>query len=171
MAFDLVFVWDRGLIGGVKEIIGDIPLVGLTGLGSWVSQKLQDTLKMSGLYPADMDALKPVLVNTAHIVAKGDDPFSVQYRSIQDLALRASSSTVDPFATLLEKIDDGALELLEKMNDGIQVAAIDVPILGNILVTIALPEALTGQARGFVAQCLDAVRSAVGEIRSSQVWQ
>ena len=64
----------EGLLEAAEGALGSLPLVGDMGIGRWAADALRDAVRAAGLQPANTDALRPVLVNTAHVAgAVGDD--------------------------------------------------------------------------------------------------
>ena len=69
---DLLFSYLEGTesyIGGVTGFMEKFPLIGNSELASWAEKALRDTLELVGLQPVEMESLKPVLVNTVHVLA------------------------------------------------------------------------------------------------------
>lgn len=61
-----------GLLGAVEKLIGSIPLIGSTGLGTWASGALKDGIESAGLEPANTSSAKPFVSNTVHVAQRGD---------------------------------------------------------------------------------------------------
>ncbi|NTU89251.1 MAG: hypothetical protein HGA54_04995, partial [Actinobacteria bacterium] len=69
---DLLFSYlegTEGCIDGVAAYIERFPLIGSSDLASWAENEMRDTLELVGLQPVEMESLKPVLVNTTHVLA------------------------------------------------------------------------------------------------------
>lgn len=171
---ELLGAYARGqdaLVEGARVALDSLPLASGSGLGTWAAEKLQDALGVCGLEPAQLDALKPVLVNTSRVTADGQDAFSVRYAQVKQYALSTSSSSGNVFEGLVDSVEADALDALEVAEDGVVVALIDFPV-GNVSipVTVALPSAMADDARSFVDQAADQVRSLVGEVAGVRVW-
>ena len=63
-----------GLVSAVGGILDGLPLMGASGLGSWAREGLTGVIENCGLEPARTDSAKPVVINTAHVVGRGDGP-------------------------------------------------------------------------------------------------
>lgn len=56
------------LLETVESVLNGIPLMGASGLGSWASGALKDTVEGFGFAPVDLAARKAVLVNSQHVL-------------------------------------------------------------------------------------------------------
>lgn len=161
----------EALVGAVEQALGSLPLVGPSGLGSWAAGKLRDSLDAVGLAPAQLDALKPVLVNTGHVTAAGDDAFSASFATAKQRALSASSPSTSLFVALVDGVESSVLDHVERLEDGVVVATVEFPAAGlSFPVTLALPPAVSQGAAGFVEQCAEVVRSFAGSLSSVRSW-
>ena len=59
-----------GVIGAIRDGLNGLPLLEKTGLGTWAAHKLTGLIEGVGLQPAPLNALRPVVVNSAHVVGK-----------------------------------------------------------------------------------------------------
>lgn len=155
----------EALAGAVEGAAASIPLVGASGLGPWAAGALRGAFATAGLQPARLNALRPVLVNSVHVVAAGEGRFSATYRSVREQALRFSSPTADLFSSVALELEAEALDAVAAGERGIEVARIELPVGGvSIPVTVALPPSLAEGARDLVERCFDAVGSLYGEV-------
>lgn len=164
----------QAALGDAAEAaISSVPLVSASGLGVWAAKALQDALATAGLHPARLDALRPVLVNSAHVTSAEEGRFSVTYRSVREQALRFSSPTADLFASVALELESEALDAVSAAERGIELARIELPIGGvSIPVTVTLPPSLTEDARDLVRRCFDAVSALYGEATEAvRPWQ
>ncbi len=159
------------LTDAIRNALDWIPLSSVSGLGTWAAETLESLIEAVGLAPADLDALKPVLVNTAHIASADDGAFSVTYQSVQSAALNMSSSSTGLFSTLSEYIDSSSGGLLGNSESGIEIAVVEFPI-GDITfpITLTLPSAITDLANGFLDQCIEAINSLSQTLFGVKEW-
>ena len=126
---------ERGLAG--------IPLVGESGLGPWAAQALRGALGAAGIAPANLDALKPALVNSAYVAEKDEGPIGARLLSAKESAA-SGGGLGDLFSSLLAGgAPDGAAEASAPT-----VVIARIELLGSggpsIPVEIALPDAARG---------------------------
>lgn len=160
------------LSGAVESALGSLPLASASGLGTWASGKLRDAVASCGLEPVELDALKPVLVNTGHVAAAGEDAFSVRFLEVKQRALATSSGSGSLFVALVDDVEADALGFLDRAEGGVTVASVELPVGGvRIPVKLALPSFAADEARGFVAECARKVRSAAGSFTGVRVWE
>lgn len=75
------------LLETVESVLSGIPLMGASGLGSWASGALKDTVEGFGFAPVDLAARKAVLVNSQHVLKADDSAFSARLLSAKEAAL------------------------------------------------------------------------------------
>ena len=155
----------EALAEAVESAASEVPLVSASGLGTWAAGALRDAFAAAGLQPARLGALRPVLVNSAHVAAAGDDRFSATFRSVREQALRFSSPTADLFTSVALELESEALDAVSAAERGVEVARIELPIGDvSIPVTVALPPSLGDDARDLVGRAFDAAASLYGEV-------
>ena len=106
----------------MSDVIGDAldSLDGVFGLGSWLRQKLDDVVEVTGLSPGDMRLKKPVLTSSAKVLAAdGIDEDGYIRQGIQGLA---NSNSYLEMARVL-----GVTAVLANVGDKITVAEIPIP--------------------------------------------
>ncbi len=162
-----------GLRASIEVAFESVPIVGGSGLSDWASKKFKLLMESVGLQPADLDSPKPVLVNTAHIAAKGTDSFAVSFRSAQKAVLSGSSPRSDTFSILAAGVrSQGFAWIEEAEEEGFEIARIELPVEGaSIPVTIELPDAAGDQARGVIESALGATGSAYAERSGVRSWE
>lgn len=161
----------EALSGGIERALGSLPLASGSGLGKWAGDALRSGLAALGLEPVSLYALKPALINTAHVVSGDDGSFSVAYREAQQGALALSSPSGGLFSSLVDGIEARASDGLELAGEGVLVAVIDFPIGGaSIPLKLAIPPSLVQHAQGFVGECVAALRSVVGSVTGERAW-
>lgn len=138
---------ERGLEG--------IPLAGESGLGPWAAQALRGALGAAGIAPANLDALKPVLVNSAYVAQKDDGPIGARLLSAKESAA-SGGGLGDLFSSLLAGgTPEGSADAAAP---SVTIARIELlgPGGPSIPVEIALPSAArgTGGALGAIVEGL-----------------
>ncbi len=170
----LLSVYAQGqgaLTGALESALDWLPLTSESGLGSWASGALTKFVTSVGLQPADVDALKPVLVNTAHVTEADGGSFSVSFRSVQKQALEMSSSSTEVLSSLADYVDSGAQGLLDNVKGGFEIATVEFPI-GDVSfpITLTLPSAITDSASGLLEKCISALKTLSGTISGIKEW-
>ena len=80
------------LLETVESVLNGIPLMGASGLGSWASGALKDTVEGFGFAPVDLAARKAVLVNSQHVLKADDSAFSARLLSAKEAALMSQGN-------------------------------------------------------------------------------
>ena len=159
--------------GAIEHGLNGLPLVGASGLGTWAADKLKGTIKDMGLQPAEVGALKPVLVNSAHVAAKGEGSFASGYLSVKQRIVAHPLMSTDLFSSLLTEAERMAVTSIEGLDDSVQIASIE--LLGDggpsIPITIPLPDAVKSQGLGVVQSVFDQLRSFYVETTGVRVWE
>ena len=86
------------LVSGVRDCLDAVPLVGASGLGTWASGKLESAIEGVGLQPAEIGALKAVLVNSGHVASKGEGSFASGYVTVKKRVIAYPASSTDLFS-------------------------------------------------------------------------
>ena len=164
----------EGLMGAVEGALGSLPLAGDMGIGRWAADALRDAVRAAGLQPANTDALRPVLVNTAHVAgAAGDD-------AALGALVRAKGQVVahplegnDSFEGVLGCLEDVALERVEEGLDGVTVAEVQVvPGVGEpFTISVGLPPAVADGAAGAVSEAFAWLRRIHGDWAGARPWE
>lgn len=160
--------------GAVGSAAGALSFSSESGLGEWAAEAFAGAMRSIGLEPADLDALKPVIVNSLHVAqADADGAFSSRFLAVKDAALSLPGSTSSVFASAVTDIEREALDDLSVLEGSIEIATIEP--LGDagpsIPVTIALPPAVSSAASGLVERAVDALRSLVAGATGVRVWE
>lgn len=157
----------------IDGLFGSIPLASESGLGSWGASAFSSAMESLGLEPADLDALKPVTVNSVHVArADSDSAFSKRFIAARDKALAASGPTSDVFSSLVVDAERSAYDALGVFDGSVEVARISP--LGDggptIPIEIALPQSVRDAADGLVEEAADAVRSLYANVSGVRAW-
>lgn len=155
----------EALMEGVEHAFDSIPLATQSGLGLWASRALTRALRDWGLEAADLDALKPVLVNTAHVARRGNDSFCATLLSVKRVTVGVSSASSNPVSTLLSLAQQGMSGTLGISGSRIEVARIE---LFNGTCVIPLELALPLSAQGLGSGLLDSLFSSAGSISAQR---
>lgn len=159
------------LLDALERALNGIPLKSMAGMGTRAADKLESGLEACGLAPAKLDALKPVLVNTEAIAAAGNDAVMSRYREIQQKAREVFGGSTDLFSGVVEAVEERAYEELERVEEGVKVAELELPFLDEPYpVIVKLPQTLLDGARDAVERCAEGVRSAYATITGRRVW-
>lgn len=160
----MLLVYSNGmdsLTEGIEAGLNQMPLVGASGLGSWASGSLRSAFEGVGLQPAKLEALKPVLVNSAHVAAKGNETFAEGLLSMKQRVIAHPMDSTDLFNGLITDAEAVALERIEELGDSVEIASIE--LLGDAGPSIPITIPLPAQAKQFG---IDAVRRAFDELRA-----
>ena len=159
--------------GAIEHGLNGLPLVGASGLGTWAAGKLKDGIESVGLQPAEVGALKPVLVNSAHVAAKGEGSFASGYLSMKQRIVAHPLMSTDLFSSLLTEAERTAVSSIEGLGDSVQIASIELLGEGgpSIPVTIPLPDAVKAQGAGAVQVLIGELRSFYFETTGVRVWE
>lgn len=156
----------------VRQAGEAIPLESASGLGTWAADAFGSLMEGLGLQPAKLDALKPVVLNTAYVARADDGSFGARFLETKERAMSLSGPTASPFASLVTNVEEGALDELNRAGEGIQVAVIELPFgLGEQPLVIALPPAARDAAGGFISSIANGVRGAAASITGVRPWE
>ncbi len=160
--------WD-GLMTGVEEVLGGLPLVGSSGLGSWAADALRESLGAVGLEPASTAPLKPVLASSVGVARASGGDYAERFVALHDQVM------ADPSASGGFSLLGGALgrEAYDALAGGeVTIAEIELPFAGfSVPVTIALPPAVAAGAAGLVEQAMAAIDAVTGSSGGGRLWE
>lgn len=140
-----------------------------SGLGTWAQGALSSAVEAAGLEPANLNALKPALLNTGHVADADDGAFAVRFRQAKAQALSDSASG-GLVSALASGLPDAVTQALTETT--ITIAEIELPVGGvTIPVEITLPQSAAEAAGGFVEQCITAVDGAIGTAMGVRQWE
>lgn len=162
---------EESLINGVEASLSAIPLVGASGLGSWAAGALKDAISTAGLEPANIQSLKPVLVNSGHVAASSDDSVAAGYLEVKKRVIENPLPSTDLFSSLLNGAEEYVAGEIAG-TDSIEVARID--LVGNgedIAIEIPLPKQAKDYSTSLVRNLFGRLRSIALSIRGLSVWE
>ena len=161
------------LVDGVEEGLNAVPLAGASGLGTWAAEKLEGAIAAVGLQPAEVGALKPVIVNSAHVAAKGEGSLASGLVSVKQRVIAHPIPSTSLFSGLLSEAEKEAVSRIDGLGDSVEIASIE--LLGGagptIPVTIPIPAEVKDASKGFVSGIVDQVRSFYFEVTGVRVWE
>ena len=160
------------LLEGIEEGLDSLPLASASGLGTWAAGKLSDAVEDVGLQPAEIGALKPLLVNSAHVAAKDDGAFGSRYLSAKRLVVAHPLMSTDLFSSLLTDAERTAMSQIDSLGDSVEIASIELLDGGlTVPVTIPIPVEVRGWAVGAVTDLIGRLRSYYFETTGVRVWE
>lgn len=163
----------QALQQALRQAVDAVPFASASGLGTWAAAAFGEVVGALGLQPAKLDALKPVLVNSAHVAAEDASGFSARLLSAKEQAIAHPSSSTDVFSSLVTGAEQEALEGVEALDGRIQVAVIEP--LGeegpSIPLSIALPPAAKNAASGLIEDVADGIRSVYAQVTGVRAWE
>lgn len=159
------------LEGAIRDGLNSVPLAGPSGLGTWAASAFSSVVEAAGFAPANLDALRPAVVNTAHVAASDDGSFSARLLELKKAAVENPLASNDPFAALVRAAGSRASEAIESSDGQIEVASFDFGGGGaSIPITITLPEAVRDAAPGFVERLAETLIDVHSNISGSRPW-
>lgn len=161
----------QALSDTVESALNALPLASASGLGTWAAAALSDVIDAVGLTPANMDALKPVLVNSAHITLADDSAFSGRLLSIKQQAVANPLSSNDLFSSVVGAAEQGAIEDIQTA-DPIEIASVELFDGGpSFTIEIPLPSAVKETAVDVVSDIANQLRALYGQVTGVRVWE
>lgn len=156
--------------GSVTSVLDSISTNSDSGLGTWASGVLTSVVDAAGLEPADLNALKPAVLNTGHVASASSDTIAVTYTKMKNGALAASSSTTDIFSGL---ISNAHIEMTQTIDDlEFTIATIEFPVGGiSIPIKLALPQSAKDAANGLIDQCMTRLSMIAAHVSGYRAWQ
>ena len=161
------------LYSAVEGGLDSLPLVGASGLGPWVGDKLRAVVEDAGLQPAQVGALKALIVNSGHVAARGGDGFAARYLHMKQQVIAHPLSSTGLFSSLLNDAEQQALDQIEGLGSSVQIASIELfgPSGPSLPVTVPLPGFALGYAASGVQGLFDRVRSVYADVTGVRVWE
>lgn len=159
---------------GVGDALSRMPLASESGLGTWAASAFSDVVDSLGLSPAKLDSPKPVLVNTAHVLAADASGFSSALLAAKEKCVALGDAAgADLFSTALSVFEASALEALDGFERGIEIAVIEPfgETGPSIPLTIVLPPAVTSSAGRAVQGSIDRMRTVYAQAGGVRRWE
>lgn len=161
------------IVAGVKGGLDALPLASASGLGDWAAEKLTDAIGAVGLQPAEIGALKPVLVNSAHVAAKSDGSVMSGYLAVKQAVVAHPAMSADLFSAALSDAEYTAVHAIESLDGSIEIASIELLGEGgpSIPLTIPLPEPVKAQGVSAIEGIVARLRAWHAETAETRVWE
>ena len=122
----------------MDDLLGGLKQWGMGPLATWLEDRVDDAVKALDLEPADLTLMKPVLTDSANVVAHAG------VSGLSDVQERLRSITVgttDP-AALLQAMGYGAVEAIQEST--FTIAEIPLPGGGSFPLTVRVRDLLGG---------------------------
>lgn len=156
----------------VSTSLDGLPLAGASGLGTWAAGALREAVRAAGLAPAELDALKPVLVNSAHVAARDDGAFGARLLSLKKQAIAHPLGSNDVFSSIVGSVEAEAVEGIQGFDGTVEIAVIELWDGGpSVPVEIALPPAAKDAAADLVQRVADALRGVYAQVTGVRIWE
>ncbi len=160
---------------GMQRALDGLSLGSASGLGTWAADAWSSCVQEVGLEPAQLDALKPVLVNTGHVASADEDTFSARFLVAKERALAASDAAdgaSDVFSSVVDSVGSMALGDIASADGTVEVAVIEFPVGdASLPIAIMLPPAACEAADGFADSLADALRSVQEQVSGARTWE
>lgn len=162
----------KALDGAVADGLDGLPLASASGLGTWAAGALRKAVSAVGLEPVELDALKPVLVNAAHVAEADDGAFSARLLSLKRQAIANPLSSTDAFSSVVGSVEQAIVGGIEAFDGKIEIARIELLGEGgpSVPLEVSLPPAAKELASGFVEDVANALRSAYAQVSGVVAW-
>ena len=156
----------------IADGLNGLPLVGASGLGTWAADKLKGAIDAVGLQPAEVGALKPVLVNSGHVAAKSESGMA-RLVSIKQRVVAHPMMSTDLFASVLTDAEQTALARINAMGDSFTIASVELLGEGGpaIPITIPIPQPVKDYGLSAVQSLFGRVRSFYIETTGVRIWE
>ena len=163
----------EALVEGVGRGLDALPLASASGLGSWAKEKLSSAIEDVGLQPVEVGALKPLLVNTAHVAAKDDGEFGNAYLSVKQRIVAHPLMSTDLFSAVLTDAERTAVAQAEALGGSIEIASIELLGDGGVSIPIVVPVPKEAEqwAVGSIVALFEQLRSFYVETTGVRVWE
>ncbi|MFR5615581.1 MAG: molybdenum cofactor biosynthesis enzyme [Eggerthella lenta] len=162
----------EALDDSVSSALDGLPLAGASGLGAWAAGALREAVRAAGLAPAELDALKPVLVNSAHVAERDEGAFGARLLSLKEQAIEHPLGSNDVFASIVGTVEAEAVEGIQGFDGTIEIAEIELWDGGpSFPVKVALPQAAKDAAADLVQRAADGLRGVYAQVTGVRVWE
>ena len=169
----LLGVYARGqdaLRDVVRSALDGLPLVGASGLGDWAADALESAIGAVGLEPANLDALRPVLVNSAHVAAADEGGAAcARLVELKRAAVEHPLASNDAFAAVVGATEQSVLERIDAAGDSVEVATMDIEGTAHP-VTVALPPCAKDFSKGVVERITGTLLSVYSSVTGVRAW-
>ena len=141
-------------------------------MGAWAAGALREAVRAAGLAPAELAALKPVLVNSAHVAERDEGAFGARLLSLKEQAIEHPLGSNDVFASIVGTVEAEAVEGIQGFDGTIEIAEIELWDGGpSFPVKVALPQAAKDAAADLVQRTADGLRGVYAQVTGVRVWE
>lgn len=156
---------------GIDKVAGKVPFRSDSRLGIWSSERFAELMESFGLQPAELDAPKPVLVNTGQVAGADSSAFSVRLLSVKRAASGLTGDNL--LEGVIDGMEEGALQGVSQLEGPFVIAELEIAGEGSptIPLTVTLPAAARDGAAGRISAIADGLRSIAGEITGTRQWR
>ena len=162
----------EGFITGVEDTLNSLPFASQSGLGTWAAQGLTQTFEKINLAPCELAAPKPVLLNSVHVLAAGDDSFAQTLHGVKMRALTYGGATEEFVDEMISSAEQSALASVSSLGQEITIASLELfDGAVSIPITIALPAEVIEYASSLVGQGFDYLRGLSQAIIPDRRWE
>lgn len=178
----------QAFIEALESGLNQLPVISASGLGTWAAKSISNVMKDLGLEPANLNALKPVLINSYYVaneenndvpksaIGRASKTFAVKYLSIRDSAIKYSESTNSILSAISDEKELASIFNLDEViysGGSIEIAVIKP--LGDfgpsIPITIKLPKFATGTMQNIISWISTSLQSILGNLWGGKVWR
>ncbi len=171
---DALYAYLRGsqaLEKGIKDTLDSVPGFEEAGISDWASGFVEDIVAASGLAPAKVDMVRPLLVNSSHVLAT-DSSVGGTLADAQRRYASASTGSGDSVSELRGVLDSlvGELETFgaDALSGEHTVATVDLFGVVRVPVTATLPEAVVTAGKEALASGRSRVNSVFAGVTSGE---
>lgn len=163
----------QAIDGTIEHALDALPFAGASGLGAWASSALKKVAEAVGLQPAKLDALKPVIVSSAHVAGTCEGSFTARFLTVKGQAIAHPLSSTDVFSSVITSAEAAALEGVSSLDGTIEIASVRLWGEGGPAISLAipLPQAIKDVTNGFISDIADGVRSLYAQITGVRTWE
>ena len=156
---------------GLDEVKSKLSFLSESGLAVWGSREFDGMMADLGLQPAELDAPKPVLVNTGNVLKADSSAFSVRLLGLKQAA--ASLSGGDVLSGAVGAGERWALGQIEAHSGKVTIAEMEIFGDGgpSIPITITVPDSLTQGAQGLVEGIAERLRGVAASVTGVRQWR
>jgi hypothetical protein len=156
---------------GLDALKKRVTLFSDSGLGIWGSKEFEKAMESAGLQPAALDAPKPVLVNTGHVLKADGGPIAARLLSVKQAASGLMGN--NPLEWVVGALERRSLAEIEGFDGTVTIAEIEIAGEGSpsIPLTITLPDSAKSQAADVVSGIAERLRGIVGDIVGTRQWR
>lgn len=161
----------ESLTDAIRSGLDDLPLIGASGLGTWAADALTDAVEAVGLQPANLDALRPVVVNAAHVAAAGEDnAFCARLLELKRQAIAHPLMSNGVLSSIAATVRRDVLAGIDSA-DSVEIASVDIGGNGwSQPIEISLPPAAKEYAKGAIGRVIDQMTTLYGSVTGVRPW-